>query len=238
MALARAAAWSPTALLAALASTLCVADPASAALPPRLIIAPAAGCSLLSPYSSNAFLYASGCGSGTLTLGFNGSLNLVSSNILDPGLKRFPKTVPRGSKVGYLLTAPPGLTITGVTVGPELLTNIYDGRGWSAFSYWRGGLAPLHVDGSAFDALASDQAINSDFWGIELRCYAARCNSPGRVDLNDILVRWTEAQAPSIAEPGANNLWNQTSRWIWNTPGDAWPLNISDKERDSFRSRF
>ncbi len=38
----------------------------------------------------------------------------------------------------------------------------------------------------------------------------------------------TEAQGPSVTPVAdAGSLWDQTSHWIWNPPGDAWPLPVA-----------
>jgi hypothetical protein len=49
----------------------------------------------------------------------------------------------------------------------------------------------------------------------------------GEIQLSQITVVAAEAQGPSItpvAESGS--LWDQTGHWIWNKPGDAWPLPV------------
>ena len=50
----------------------------------------------------------------------------------------------------------------------------------------------------------------------------------GEDPAEQITVYATEAQGPSItpvADPGS--LWDQTGHWIWNAPGDAWPLPVA-----------
>ena len=48
------------------------------------------------------------------------------------------------------------------------------------------------------------------------------------IQLDQITVYASEAQGPSItpvADPGS--LWAQTGHWIWNAPGNSWPLDVS-----------
>ena len=108
------------------------------------------------------------------------------------------------------------------------LQNIADGRGWIGLTYWNGGTAPVHPNGTAVDAAASGP-LDTAYWGIELRCAQSVCTSPGKIELNQIAVYATEAQGPSItpvADP--SSLWNQAvpGRWIWNAPGNAWSLPV------------
>ena len=54
------------------------------------------------------------------------------------------------------------------------------------------------------------------------------CTWPGEIQLSQITVYAAEAQGPSItpvADPGS--LWNQAGHWIWNAPGNAWPLPVA-----------
>ena len=127
------------------------------------------------------------------------------------------------------ITAPPGITINYVHAPPSQLENIADGQGWIGFTYWNGGTAPVHPNGTAVDAAASGP-LNTTYWGIELRCVQSVCTSPGKIQLNQITVDATEAQGPSItpvADP--SSLWNQAGpgHWIWNAPGNAWSLPVA-----------
>ena len=132
--------------------------------------------------------------------------------------------------MGYQITAPPGITINNVDYDASQLQNIADGRGWIGFTYWNGGTAPVHPNGTAVDAAASGPLTQRTYWGIELRCVQSVCPWPGKIQLNQITVYATEAQGPSItpvADP--SSLWNQAGpgRWIWNAPGNAWSLPVA-----------
>jgi hypothetical protein len=141
----------------------------------------------------------------------------------------FSSSVPEGARTGYQITAPPGITIRNVDYDANELQNIADGRGWIGFTYWNGGTAPVHPNGTAVDAAASGP-LNTTYWGIELRCVQSTCVWPGKIQVNQIAIDATEAQGPSIT-PAADpsSLWNQAGpgRWIWNAPGSAWALPVA-----------
>jgi hypothetical protein len=131
--------------------------------------------------------------------------------------------------MGYQITAPPGITIRNVDYDAGQLQNIADGRGWIGFTYWNGGTAPVHPNGTAVDAAASGP-LNTPYWGIELRCVQSICPWPGQIQVNQIAVDATEAQGPSITPAAdASSLWSQAGpgRWIWNAPGNAWSLPVT-----------
>jgi len=138
-------------------------------------------------------------------------------------------SVPDGARVGYLLTAPPGITINNVSVTAQHLQNIANGRGWIGLTYWNGGTAQVLPDGTAVDAAASGP-LNSAYWGIELRCVEAECVWPGELELSSLTVYAAEAQGPSVspvADPAS--VWDHAGggEWVWNAPGDPWPLPVS-----------
>jgi len=139
--------------------------------------------------------------------------------------------VPDGARVGYLLTAPPGITINNVSVTVEQLQNVANGRGWIGLTYWNGGTGQVRPDGTAVDAAASGP-LDTAYWGIELRCVQAECMWPGEVELSSLTVYASEAQGPSItpiADPAS--LWNHAAGgWVWNAPGDPWPLPVSGND--------
>jgi hypothetical protein len=139
------------------------------------------------------------------------------------------RSVPDGARVGYLLSAPPGITINNVSVTTQHLQNIANGRGWIGLSYWNGGTAQVLPDGTAVDAAASGP-LDTSYWGIELRCVEAECVWPGELELSSLTVYAAEAQGPSIvpvADPAS--LWDHAGggEWVWNAPGDPWALPVS-----------
>ena len=203
-----------------------------------IVITPSSGCGLLTAYAAGAGLPAwSGpapsCGAGAFTLAFN------QGNTPPPAVSRGVGTagsalsqawlltgVPDGARMGYQITAPPGITINKVVYDIGQLQNIADGYGWIGLTYWNGGTAQVHSPGTAVDAAAS-APLNTTYWGIELRCVQSVCTWPGTIQLNQFTVSATEASGPSItpvADPGS--LWDQAG-WIWNPPGDAWSLPVA-----------
>ena len=233
-------------MLAACVGALCGPQTAEAAAPlqQRIVITPSSGCGLLTAYAAGTGLPewsspAASCGPGALTLAFNqgntpppaalsrnGGVGTAGSALLSAWSAR---SVPDGARVGYLLTAPPGITINNVSVTAEHLQNIANGRGWIGLTYWNGGTAQVLPDGTAVDAAASGP-LDTAYWGIELRCVEAECVWPGEVELSSLTVYAAEAQGPSIA-PVADpaSLWNHAGggEWVWNAPGDPWPLPVS-----------
>ena len=107
------------------------------------------------------------------------------------------------------------------------MQNIANGRGWIGFTYWNGGTAPVHPNGTAIDAAASGP-LNTTYWGIELRCVQSECAWPGEIQLSQITVYAAEAQGPSVTPVAdSGSLWDQTGHWIWNAPGNAWALPVA-----------
>ncbi|MGN6868461.1 MAG: hypothetical protein ACTHMY_08665 [Solirubrobacteraceae bacterium] len=207
-----------------------------------IVITPSSGCGLLTAYTAGPGVPAwSGppptCGAGAFTLGFNqGStappttppvtgVETAGSALLSAWLAT---GVPQGARVGYRITAPPGITIDNVVYDDSQLQNIANGRGWIGLIYWNGGTSQVHPNGTAFDAAVSGPASPTNYWGIELRCIQSACTWPAKIQLNSLTVYATEAQGPSItpvADPAS--VWNQTGHWIWNQPNDPWPLSVA-----------
>ena len=206
-----------------------------------LRITPSSGCDLVTAYTAGTGLPAwSGpapsCGADAFTLAFNqgdtpppGTFSRGVGAAGSALLAWSAGGVPEGARMGYRITAPPGITITQVTYDDNQLQNTADGRGWVGFTYWNGGTAPVHPNGTAFDAAASGP-LNTAYWGIELRCVQSVCTWPGEIQLSQITVSATEASGPSITPVvDPSSLLNQVGpgRWIWNAPGNAWSLPVT-----------
>jgi len=232
-------------MLAACAAALWSATAGVAAPLSPIAITPTSGCGLLTAYTNGTRLPAwSGpapsCGTGAFTLAFNQG-NTPPPASLSQGVGTAGSAlsqawlltgVPDGARMGYQISAPPGITINQVDYDDSQLQNIANGHGWIGVTYWNGGTAPVHRNGTAVDAAASGHSLNSNldtsYWGIELRCVQSVCSWPGLIQLDQITVYASEAQAPSITpvvDPGS--LWTQTGHWIWNAPGNSWPLGLS-----------
>ena len=192
------------------------------------MITPSSGCGLLTAYTAGTGLPAwSGpapsCGAGAFTLAFNQGNTPPPATLESQGVGTAGSAlsqawlltgVPDGARMGYQITAPPGITINQVVYDDSQLQNIANGRGWIGFTYWNGGTAPVHPNGTAVDAAASGPSLDSNldtpYWGIELRCVQSVCSWPGLIQLDQITVDASEAQGPSItpvADP--SSLWAQ-----------------------------
>ena len=111
--------------------------------------------------------------------------------------------------MGYQITAPPGITINKWSTTTASLQNIADGRGWIGLTYWNGGTAPVHPNGTAVDAAASGP-LNTAYWGIELRCVQSVC--AGQERSSSAVSRCTRPRrrgraSRPVADPGS--LWDQ-----------------------------
>ena len=234
-------------MFAACAAALCLPTAGVAAPLSQIVITPSSGCGLLTAYTAGTGLPAwSGptpsCGTGALTLAFNQGNTPPPATpqqlrgVATAGsalLQAWHLTgVPDGARMGYQISAPAGITINQVNYDDNQLQNIANGRGWTGFTYWSGGTAPVHLNGTAVDAAASgpslDSNLNTSYWGIELRCVQSVCSWPGLIQLDQITVYASEAQGPSITlVADSGSLWGQTGRWLWNAPGNPWPLGVS-----------
>ena len=230
-------------LLAASAAAVCVPPTAEAAAPLQqpIMITPSSGCGLLTAYAAGTGLPAwSGpppsCGAGAFTLAFNQGNTppppaLPDSHGVGTAGSALSQAwlltgVPEGAKMGYQITAPPGITINKVVYDIAQLQNVADGHGWIGLTYWNDGTAQVQSPGTAADAAASGP-LNTPYWGIELRCVQATCTWPGKIQLDQFTISASETQGPSITPTtDPTSLWNQHG-WVWNPPADPWPLALA-----------
>jgi hypothetical protein len=222
------------ATLAALVAVLCSAASASAGpLVQRIYITSGSGCSLLGVYGSFGLLSAGPCGGGTLSLQFQPPPIPMGAGFPVP-IFSSSDTVPvrRGTTVGYVTNAPAGITINSASISQGQTYGISDGQGWSAYSFRAGRMVPLHSFQVATDAAATaDSSFSSSYFGVAMKCDWAQCTNRAQINLNNIAITASEAEQPTITPAGgAGNLWNQTGRWIWNAPGDGWPLELSAQD--------
>src|SRR5947209_989001 len=144
--------------LSASASAVALCAPAIAAaaapLHQTIVITPSSGCSLLTEYTAGTGVSASSgpataCGTGPFMLAFNqGSAPpaTLSRGVATAGsalLAWSSTSVPEGARMGYQITAPPGITINKVVYDVAQLQNVANGRGWIGFTYWNGGTAQV-----------------------------------------------------------------------------------------------
>ena len=120
------------------------------------------------------------------------------------------------------IVAPSGITITSATVTGSVF---YSSSEWSGGSYFNGGGAAW-PNGST---TMTDPTVSSWYWGYQVYCAAASCTGAGRINLTSVKLTASESQAPILTEQGSGNLWFQThpGEWVWNPPGDPWPLQVA-----------
>ncbi len=128
-----------------------------------------------------------------------------------------------GQLVSAQIDAPPGITIAGASSAGSVF-NLNNGSGWVGGSFFGGG-------GSAWlsgTTSLNDPSFSSPYWGFTVQC-AATCGGAGQITLNSISLSASESQGPSLSAVGSGNLWSQTrpGEWIWNAPGDPWPLTLA-----------
>ena len=224
---------------AAMFSGAPIAEAAGNQLKP-IVITPSSGCGLLTAYTAGPGMPAWSsptppCGTGAFTMAFNqgstaplattsgsGGVGMAGSALL-----AWFASVPDGARMGYRITAPPGITITNVDYDVAQLQNIADGHGWIGLTYSNSGVKQVHSPGTAVDAAASGP-LNTNYWGIELRCVQPVCTWPGKLQLSQITMSATEASGPSISPvAGPGSLWGQAGLGLEPSGGCLVPPRVS-----------
>jgi hypothetical protein len=120
------------------------------------------------------------------------------------------------------IVAPSGITITSATVTGSVF---YSNSEWAGDSYFNGGGAAW-PNGSTN---MTDPTVSSWYWGYQVYCAAASCTGAGRINLTSVKLTASEGQGPILNQEGSGNLWFQTrpGEWVWNPPGDPWPLQVA-----------
>ncbi len=123
-------------------------------------------------------------------------------------------STPAGGRFYAQTDAPPGITINSATVTGASITNINNGQGWGGGSYYAGG------GNQWFNGQTSeyDGTFNSSYWGFQIVCGWASCGNVASIFAGGIQLTGTENQGPSLTAIGADNVWYQSGRWIWNAP--------------------
>ncbi|MDQ6822541.1 MAG: hypothetical protein M3076_19780, partial [Actinomycetota bacterium] len=209
-------------------------------------VAMAGGCTLLGAGSAAA---------GTLTLNFNALTNgglLSGCNLWTvtpysgPGQGEFGYTTPcnghpmqmwfeplpgtptppAGARASFQIAAPAGVTITSATVTAATIQNINNGQGWGGGSFYQSGGGLWH-NGETYE---HDGPISSSYWGFAMICGWSSCTKVGGIYPSTISLTATENTGPSLTAIGGNNLWYQAAHWVWNPPGDAFPLTLDSQD--------
>lgn len=217
--------------LATLGLMLCTPAPAAAgSLNAPIYISGESGCNLLGAFGTSGALSVAPCGAPTLSLQFQPAPSPRGPGFPQP-LSTRDRVVRRGMAVGYVIDAPAGITIHSASVSQGQTYGISHGEGWSAYWFRAGRIGALHGFRVANDtAVNADSGFNSSYFGIALKCDLAKCTNPAQVSLNNIRLTASEAEGPTIVPLGGGNLWNQGSGWIWNAPGNDWPLELSAQD--------
>ena len=80
------------------------------------------------------------------------------------------------------------------------------------------------------DRSESDSGFSSSYWGFQMVCGWSSCSNSGGIFLNSIELIATEDQGPGLTAVGSDNLWYQSSGWVWNPPGDPWSVELSGSD--------
>ena len=63
-------------------------------------------------------------------------------------------------------------------------------------------------------------------WGFSMVCGWSTCSNYAAITLSSIQLIASEGTGPSLAALGSNNLWYQGGNWVWNSPGNSWPITL------------
>lgn len=133
-------------------------------------------------------------------------------------------TAPQGERVGIQTTAPAGITIVGALSSPAEINNINAGGGWGGGAYWAGGGREWHTG----DTSETDGPFASSYWGWQMICgFSQGCSANAGIALNSVVLTGEENRGPSLIADGSNNLYYQTSHYVWNPVGQPYPIPVS-----------
>jgi hypothetical protein len=136
-------------------------------------------------------------------------------------------TAAQGERVGIQTTAPAGITIVSAVSSPAEITNVNNGNQWGGGAYWAGGGRQWRSG----DAVEADSGFASSYWGWQIICGASGgCTANAGIALNSVLLTGQEDRGPSIVAEGANNLYYQTSHYVWNPVGQPYPIPMATSD--------
>jgi hypothetical protein len=136
-------------------------------------------------------------------------------------------TAPQGERVGIQTSAPPGITIISAVSSPAEINNINAGGGWGGGAYWAGGGRQW----TSGDTAETDGPFASSYWGWQMICgWASGCNRNAGIALNSVVLTAVENQGPNLIATGSNNLFYQTSHYVWNPVGQPYPIPIATSD--------
>ena len=127
-----------------------------------------------------------------------------------------------GQSVYIETVAPAGIAINSATISGAFISNLNNGTGWGGGTFYAGGGQQLYDQ----QADATDSGFSSSYWGFQMICGWSKCTNTGEVEPGVITLTATENQGPALAALGSNNLWYQGGQYVWNPPGDPWPIPL------------
>jgi hypothetical protein len=146
--------------------------------------------------------------------------------------------MPQGQNAYWMTTAPPGITINSAWTTNGDVTSGGTTNGFIAGDFWKdnttgqyGGsqLAPTRQYFNT--ALEGSPNINSQIYGFQIACaqdyFNGGCYPPPStltwLTVSGIELEGTENSGPYVT--GQGSFWTSGS-WVWNPPGDSWPLTL------------
>ncbi len=138
------------------------------------------------------------------------------------------QSISAGAAGQWQINAPAGINIDSVTL-PSITSSglVSSGAyGWRAGDFWAGGTTtwgPRTTEASE----GQNWPLNSSYYGFKLYCYASSCNNRGYLGVSEVDLTASENRGPSLIAIGSNNLWYQAGHYVWNAPGDTWPITLA-----------
>jgi hypothetical protein len=138
-------------------------------------------------------------------------------------------TVADGKTATWQADAPAGLTIihAWVPFGDMFSQGVNDKRQYGGGFYWAGAGSPAY-DG---EQTYSSPTFSSSYFGWSIACGTSpSCHYDGTdlMSVTEIELEVQENTGPSITASGTNNLWNQTSHYVWGSfPVSFVPSDVS-----------
>ncbi len=128
---------------------------------------------------------------------------------------------PQNTFAQLISYAPAGISIVSATVAGALADGGCCGSHWWTGSVWAGAGDTWTGTSSFTDSFPA----GSTYWGMQMWCVNTSC-AKGSMSATSVTLTGVENQAPSITAEGSDNLWYQGGHYIWNPPGDPWPLTL------------
>ena len=185
---------------------------------------------------------------GCNAFGLGGDLSILSVPSSCPMSLVVLGDMPEWQVASWSTTAPPGITINSAftTNGDVSSSGMADGFAAEDFWYtggaWHGStLAPGQQWFNT--GLEGSSNINSQIYGFQITCteniLSGDCPPAAPVfpvlDVSGIELEGTETSAPSVT--GQGSLWGSSS-YVWNPPGDSWPVTLYASDVSGICSSF